>query len=92
MEQLEEVKVSYLVLSNELPTPGSPMVSNTHGELHLELEAMNLYVSLMSRANSWEIHTLTLTQSKAHFSTNDHYTRHHHRPYPRQPSHRQLLA
>ena len=87
VEQLEEVKVSYLVLSNELPTPGSPMVSNTHGELHLELEAMNLYISLMGRANSWEIDTLTLAQSKAHFATNDPYNRHHHRPYHPPPPH-----
>ena len=80
VEQLEELKVSFLVLSNGLYEE-----RNTHGEVLLELEAMNLYISLMGRANSWEIGTLILTQSKAHFSTNDHYTRHHHRPYP--PSH-----
>ena len=77
VEQLEELKVSFLVLSNGLYEE-----RNTHGEVLLELEAMNLYISLMGRANSWEIDTLTLAQSKAHFATNDPYTRHHHRPYP----------
>ena len=77
VEQLEELKVSSLVLSNGLYEE-----RNTHGEVLLELEAMNLYISLMGRANSWEIDTLTLAQSKAHFATNDPYTRHHHRPYP----------
>ena len=77
MEQLEELKVSFLVLSNGLYEE-----CNTHGEVLLELEAMNLYISLMGRANSWEIDTLTLAQSKAHFATNDPYTRHHHRPNP----------
>ena len=64
VEKLEELKMSFLELSNELHEEG-----NTHVGLHLELEAMNLFISLMSRANSWEIGTLTLAQSKAHFST-----------------------
>ena len=85
MEQLEELKVSLLELSNEPPREG-----NTHGDLHMEREATNLYMSLMSRANSWEIDTLTLAQSKAHFSTNDNYTRLHHRPYP--PHHQHFIS
>ena len=64
VEKLEELKMSFIELSNELHEEG-----NTHVGLHLELEAMNLFISLMSRANSWEIGTLTLAQSKAHFST-----------------------
>ena len=82
VEQLEELKVSFLVLSNGLYEE-----RNTHGEVLLELEAMNLYISLMGRANSWEIDTLTLAQSKANFATNDPYNRHHHRPYHHPPHH-----
>ena len=82
VEQLEELKVSSLVLSNGLYEE-----CNTHGEVLLELEAMNLYISLMGRANSWEIDTLTLAQSKANFATNDPYNRHHHRPYHHPPHH-----